>query len=99
MVARLLRQLQQRARRRQSQPRHVGFAEGEAEDAVDWTGQRSVDGRVETRPRADLILPCSVRSPSLCRMAVSILRVEFPDLLWLFFTPSSHLTMSLMPWI
>lgn len=45
------------------------------------------------------ILPCSVRSPSLCKIAVSILRVELPDLLWLFFTPSNHLTISLMPWI
>lgn len=45
------------------------------------------------------ILPCSVRSPSLWRIAVSILRVELPDLLWLFFTPSSHLTINFMPWI
>lgn len=45
------------------------------------------------------ILPCSVRSPSLLRIAVSILRVELPDLLWLFFTPSSHLTISFRPWI
>lgn len=57
------------------------------------TGQRSM-GFVDYP-----ILPCSVRSPSLCRIAVSILRVELPDLLWLFFTPSNHLTINFMPWI
>lgn len=67
-----------------------GGAREERKGTVDGVGAQS-DGYP--------ILPCSVRSPSLFKMAVSILRVEFPDLLRLFFTPSSHLTISLMPWI
>lgn len=72
--------------------------------------ETKVHGKINTLPKSVLsnkqvqlviypILPCSVKSPSLCRIAVSILRVELPDLLWLFFTPSNHLTISFMPWI
>ena len=46
-----------------------------------------------------LIFPCSVKSPSLCNIVVSNLKVEVPDLLWLFFIPSSHRTIILIAWI
>lgn len=95
VVARLLGQLQQGARRSQPQPGHVGFAGGREEVTLGPVPGGGGAGGLG----ADLLLPCSVRSPSLCRMAVSILSVELPDLLWLFLTPSSHLTISLMPWI